>query len=824
MKTLIKLLTLFLFIIPLHSNAQKEGNVWYFGQNAGVDFNGATPVALTDGSMWTTEGCATIADENGQLLFYTDGSTVWNKNHIPMANGTGLKGNASSSQSAVVIKKPSSINKYIIFTVSIASSPDGLKYSEVDMSLNSGLGDVNSIKNVNVTSSTCEKITVIEHQNEKDFWLITQLHGATENKLQTYLFTKDGITSTPIVSNIGPKITKLLNTLGYLKGSSDGSHLVSANTNKGTVELFDFNNSTGVISNLKTLGNFTNNKCYGIEFSPDNQFLYVAETNKGAELYQFDITSNNEATINASRVAIGSFDGFFGAIQLAPDNKIYVARYNEEELGVINSPNSKGLACNYVSLGLDLKGKKCLIGLPTFYNSIIEPLANLKFDDKCYGQSTSFELTSNVTFDSIRWNFGDFTSSNNSSILEKPFHTYTDSGWHYVTVIISYPKITDTILDSVYIYRLPDIDLGNDTTLCEDESFELRINEPDLDFVWHDNSEENWYFVNAPGYYKVQYSKGKCKNRDSILVDYKVIPIIDLGEDTFICRGDEITLSAQSPNANSYEWSDNTPGNSRTISKAGTYTLQARNGRCVGRDSIVIEEKYVPNIELGEDTLFCLGDSIIIRVSPFNNTLIWNTGSIDSTIIARKEGWYKVTIEADVCSVSDSIYIRESHTPSFDLKKDSILCIGKINKLNIGCIDCEYLWSDGSTDSTFEVANPGIYWASALNSCGSHSDTVVVREKDCTCYLQIANSFTPNNDNLNETFSPTYLSCQFRDYRFEVYNLWGERLFQSKNQNEKWDGTYKNKVVQNGTYVYILDYIDQDGIRQTKKGTVTLIR
>ena len=88
--------------------SQNEANVWYFSEYAGVDFNSGVPVALTDGAMDTREGCATISDASGNLLFYTDGITVWNKIHEVMDNGTGLLGHSSATQSGVIIPKPGS--------------------------------------------------------------------------------------------------------------------------------------------------------------------------------------------------------------------------------------------------------------------------------------------------------------------------------------------------------------------------------------------------------------------------------------------------------------------------------------------------------------------------------------------------------------------------------------------------------------------------------------------------------------------------------------------------------------------------------------------
>jgi hypothetical protein len=83
--------TFFLFIFLYFSGicySQNQANIWYFGSFAGVDFNSGSPVSLSDGAMTTNEGCATICDSEGELLFYTDGTKVYNKNHSIMPNGT----------------------------------------------------------------------------------------------------------------------------------------------------------------------------------------------------------------------------------------------------------------------------------------------------------------------------------------------------------------------------------------------------------------------------------------------------------------------------------------------------------------------------------------------------------------------------------------------------------------------------------------------------------------------------------------------------------------------------------------------------------------
>ena len=149
MKNYLRVLTLLLllFCVPFTSFAQKQGNIWYFGFKAGVDFNSGNPIGISDGAMSTEEGCASISDANGDLLFYTDGDTVYNRNHNVMPNGHGLLGNISSSQSAIIIKKPNSDSLYYIFTVDgWTGNNGGLNYSVVDMVLDGGNGDVNGKK------------------------------------------------------------------------------------------------------------------------------------------------------------------------------------------------------------------------------------------------------------------------------------------------------------------------------------------------------------------------------------------------------------------------------------------------------------------------------------------------------------------------------------------------------------------------------------------------------------------------------------------------------------------------------------------------------
>src|SRR4051812_2901458 len=135
--------------------AQNEAVNWYFGDNAGLNFSTTPPTVLTNGALVTSEGCASISGPSGNLLFYTDGSTVWNASHVPMANGTGLLGDASSTQAALIVRQPGSTILYHIFTLG-SGGTSTLSFSTVDMSLASGSGSV-IVKNVLLAGNMTEK-------------------------------------------------------------------------------------------------------------------------------------------------------------------------------------------------------------------------------------------------------------------------------------------------------------------------------------------------------------------------------------------------------------------------------------------------------------------------------------------------------------------------------------------------------------------------------------------------------------------------------------------------------------------------------------------
>ncbi|KAB8155756.1 T9SS type B sorting domain-containing protein [Kordia sp. TARA_039_SRF] len=461
-----------IFLFLNISFAQNEANIWYFGNNAGLDFNSGNPIALTDGQMATQEGCASIADTNGVLRFYTDGTTVWNRNHTIMSNGTGLNGNFSSTQSAIIVPKPNSSNIYYIFTVDFQGQSNGLQYSEVDMNLDGGLGAITSNKNILLLTPVLEKLTAVNHANGNDIWVIAHRNGSAE--FYAYLVTNTGIQA-PVVTDIGFSYSGPFfdENAGYMKASPNGQRLAMAFPRfTNGLQLFDFDNTSGIISNHINVYDVPGAATpYGIEFSPSSDILYVAGSGSGG-LAQFDITLNDAFQILSSVTFLSNdiANSDWGALQLAPDGKIYITRRandntpNINSLSVINNPDVLGVGCDFqldtVSLGTGIAQS----GLPPFIQSFFQ--VGITTENNCLGNATQFQANISESFDSILWDFGD----GNTSTLQTPSHTYSNAGTYIVTLTVTSGTETTSDTAEVIIYEQPTANQPTNILVCDDNN------------------------------------------------------------------------------------------------------------------------------------------------------------------------------------------------------------------------------------------------------------------------------------------------------------------------------------------------------------------
>ena len=523
----------------------KRGNIWYFGNNAGISFNTEPPMVLTDGQLVAREGCATICDTSGNLLFYTNGMTVWNKEHSIMENGDSIMlykptNPLHPTQSGVITPSPQDSVYYVFSSPCQWVSPANdryFRYAIVDMRLNGGLGKVVQ-KDIQIgTANASERITAVAHANNEDIWVINHLDDS--NTFQAFLITASGIDITnPVISNIGAVSSGNCNT-GYLKASPDGKKLAMAfwrDASPSHFELYDFDAATGIISNLNNLGyppSQGRSCAYGVEFSPDGSKLY-GSTHMAKRIHQWDLNAGSAQQIRDSRVEIATTSNYVGALQLAPNGRIYCAlsidgNYGFERIGVIKYPNMKGTAAKYDDYGLYLEGKKSRQGFPNFVQSFLYRSA-IKASSFCFGDSTQFSLSNTYMLSSVEWDFDDVASGHNTSTSFSPKHKFSSVGTYNVKLTRYYTNGTiDIVFHVVNINPMPVVDLGNDTILCSKPAvITLDAQNSGSSFLWNTGYTGQQLIVTDTGTYIVNVvNEYSCLGSDTIRVDFcpELLPI-----------------------------------------------------------------------------------------------------------------------------------------------------------------------------------------------------------------------------------------------------------------------------------------------------------
>lgn len=520
-------------LLNVNVSAQKETTKWYFGNNAALDFLSGAPVAIAGSNMTALEGVSSIADSNGTTLFYTNGVSVWNVLNQTMPNGFGLFGDDNSAQSALIIQDPGNSGLYYIFTTP-TNANNGMHYSIVDMSLQGGLGDV-LIKNVFMFANATEKVSAVRHANGTDIWVIG--HEWNTNNFYVFLLTQSGLVPIPSVSSVGSIHNGVLGFAGYMKASHQGHKIAYAITiSLNIVELFDFDNSTGIVSNPVLMNNIQ--EAYGIEFSPDDSKLYATSENPG-ELFQWDVNAGSSAAIIASQMIVGNDVGgqAFASLQLAYDGKIYLANRFSNFLGVINNPNAAGLACNFVDNAITLTQGSSQYGLPNYFQSYFDttavstviPVVSFQSSDTSFCGKTCLDFFDFSTNNPTSWQWLFPGADSIASNVQNPTSIcYNSYGSFDVTLIACNAAGCDTLTIPGFIneYQPPAVPTvtGSNDTLFSSLAYSYQ---------WYGSSgiitgaTNQFYVYPQPGSYYVIITDSNGCATSSIVINTGVNEIIN---------------------------------------------------------------------------------------------------------------------------------------------------------------------------------------------------------------------------------------------------------------------------------------------------------
>jgi hypothetical protein len=337
---------------------------WSIGNGAGLSFGNGT-VTQYQSAMNCQDISSTVSDWNGQLLFYCNGTTVWDKNHNVMVNGTGLLGDVTGGHTALIVPQPES-KLYYIFTLDKYADSDGLRYHIVDMGVSSGLGEVVSKNNLLFTYAA-EKIAAVWNDAQGAFKIVTHHFG--NNAFSVYTLDDQGLNLNPVMSTVGSSHSagnygQSHDALGQMSISPDGTKIGLALAFSGKFEFFDFDMNTGIISNPITIQGYP--WAWGIEFSPDSKLVYFTRWTENM-VYQANITNWNSAAVDSSTYIVGTVPSTslysVGYLERTPDNRIFIANYGSNSLAVIANPNNAGPSCNFSASGLTLQFGNSFAGL-----------------------------------------------------------------------------------------------------------------------------------------------------------------------------------------------------------------------------------------------------------------------------------------------------------------------------------------------------------------------------------------------------------------------------------------------------------------------------
>ncbi len=843
---------IFLFVnllLPTLGLAQYE-NFWAFGGNAGINFNSSPPEAVRT-SLNTREGCASVCSKEGQLLFYTDGTFVWNKDHRVMPNGNDLPGTAvnitsSTSQGTLIVPHPGNSQQYYIFSlgdINTTADSGRLYYSLIDMSLNDGLGDVvDTSKGVLLTKDLTEHLFALPGF-DCNIWLITCSRAG--NQFKVYNIGLQGIDTQATVSAGIQGIGQYHGVIGYIDVSPDGRKLAIA---QGNLVLYDFNRRSGQVNHPVILSANAATYAYGVCFSPDNTKLYATMEHI---VHQFDLTTNDSTLIQQSMTRLSSASDHADGMKRGPDGKIYCSGFGNSALQVIQQPNRPGLSCQYEEKGFTLfRGTLASFGLP---NTIaVLPSYYNTFTDTVYCLD-SFLLKAKVASgQNYTWQDG----------YSSPERYIKKTGTYWLRYLAA-DSICGEYVDTFHI-TMPEPKGIYSTTriagMCAADTATMQpVYTRGKNYIWEDGSTKKNRIMNRSGIFWIRYqSDTAC----AFYVDTFVLSFpekdytVAFSVDSFACQQQLLSINNTSdPRYQNFHWSLG-DGSFSTLyqpqhiyPKPGSYKIELRgdiNDKCSDTYSrIVVVDSLIPvRFQVDRDQI-CVGESIVLTHqlhSPAVDHLIWHWGDGRSSGGLSSHSIHSAYDKPGLMPITLSVYFRSCPADSFsipiqvfplplvELYSESGLCLKDAplllkNKASNPVTTYHYLWNTGATEDHILVREAGQYSLTlSAAPLGCRATGTIEISKDCR--IDIPNAFTPNGDGINDYFFPkSMLAAGIQTFKMEIFNRWGQRLFTSSNIfGSGWNGRFNGQEQEHGVYIYIIEIRMANNNPEYYRGNVQLIR
>ncbi|MFM8771794.1 MAG: hypothetical protein ACKOE4_07230 [Candidatus Kapaibacterium sp.] len=746
----------------------RSASNWYFGQRAGITFVNGTVAPLENSRMLTNRGSAVMSDPaTGELLFYTDGVSVWNRFHDVMPNGIGLMGDPSTSQSALIIPAPGRPNVYYLFTAAPASASDAstrclcLHYSIIDMRADNGLGDVTK-KNEFLLNDITEHLTATNDCVGDGWWIITRSR-LTRHFYSLHL-TKASLETVPVVSSVTNSEPDVRDA-GQLHISPDNRRVVMTST-AGNSQIFEFDGQTGRLSDgLSLFGVGKLGQHYGAAFSPDGRKVYVSVSNASGDastqIYQFDLNQPSPQEITASMAIVADLGvtSSWAPLQLGPDGRIYVGIPGTNRLSVIERPNSTSSSVGFSSQSIRTAGV-VRTGLPNFpapllvsadqrVNACVMPRAAFTMPTSaCAGEYVQLTDRSTGRVTAWEWSIDGGTPSTSNERAPSRV-SFSSPGAFTVRLIARTDFAADTAYAVITVLERPNLIVDSTLVACPDEPLDLSASGADM-YEWmpaaqlrNPTSPRPTALVRSTTLFTViGTSATGCKDTATVLVR---VPSFSAGADVTICSGASAQLRASG--GISYLWSPST-GLSDTTADAPTarpkstttYTVTVRTGSCTLRDTITVTVLDSLGVRIQGASTACQGDTILLTSSA-GTVFQWDgPGVLDPKLVTTRvvvgssPSRIRLRAASGGCTAADSIDLQPLAPPVLRVSPAVQVCSGERTLLSANAGTSALYWSpavglDVDTGAVV-IASPKVstvYVVTAVNELGCTSrDTIRV--------------------------------------------------------------------------------------------------
>jgi gliding motility-associated-like protein len=338
-------------------------------------------------------------------------------------------------------------------------------------------------------------------------------------------------------------------------------------------------------------------------------------------------------------------------------------------------------------------------------------------------------------------------------------------------------------------------------------------------FSWnYDGSTSSSLSISSGGNYSVLLYNDFCATAESIIAYEVSAPAVYLGQDQFLCIGETATINSNSTGL----WSTNVISNQITTTSTGIYSQSLNTLGCLSADTVNITFQFPPVVDLGNDTTICEGTLLNLNAGAPGT---WSTSNFATILAVTSPDNYSVVVNDGVCISLDSIDIFMDYAP-MDVLPDSITrCSDLPITLNAGENLAEtYSWSTSETSTSIIPTVTGTYTLTSTNYCGTLIETIEIVYEKCEFTLFVPNSFTPNNDGINDVWFPVF--DQLNEIEITIYDRWGAPIFEGNKQNFFWTGNVRggDYYAPNGAYSYKILYKSQFGDDEIIYGHILLSR